>query len=228
VISLYQIHNRYPHSQGCEASKNDDAPRRSINDQTRSLGWTAAVVVCVLLTASGCLPFLQQSQAESTRPPPTATATHTPVGFPTWPPTWTPTWTPTATATGTRYPTLTPRPGTPVPGGGGTSPGGGAAPGSKGTLSVEFWVTDKYCIADDKYAAEFWIQAQGGGGGYTYYRDIDKIAGPVSGAVSYKLRWMDCGGAPGTFFVDSADGQRVAKKFWVYAPECCTVDTPTP
>ena len=221
---------------------NEDENRRSIGDQARGRDArhpaviAAALVACLLLTVSGCLPipipFLQRAQSEPTRRPPTATPTNTPVGFPTWPPTWTPTWTPTATATGTRFPTLTPRPGTPIPWmpapGGGTSPGAGPTSDPRGTLRLDFWFTDKYCTASTRYAAEFWIQAQGGGGGYTYYLDIDKIAGPVAGGVSYKLKWRECGGAPGTFFVHSADGQQVAKLFWVEVPDCCVKVTPVP
>lgn len=86
---------------------------------------------------------------------------------------------------------------------------------------MEFWVNNVWCDKDPGYVIEFTIRAQGGGGQYTYYRDIDQIGGPTDGSVTYQLRWKTCGGAPGTFFVHSADGQRVSDKFWVYSPSCC-------
>jgi hypothetical protein len=71
------------------------------------------------------------------------------------------------------------------------------------------------------YFADFVVSATGGGGGYTYYRDCTLIDGPTDGPVEYRLEWMECGGAPGTFFAKSADGQEDGKHFWVPAPSCC-------
>ena len=126
-------------------STGSQAPGR---DARRPILAATMAIACLLFITLGCfpveIPFLKQSKGEPTRHPPTATATNTVVGYPTWPPTWTPTATPTATATGTPWPTLTPLPGTPWPGGG-ASPG--TSPGSEGTLGVEFWISNLYCTS---------------------------------------------------------------------------------
>jgi hypothetical protein len=87
-------------------------------------------------------------------------------------------------------------------------------------LTLEFEVVGAWC-SDGGYISEVAIQAGGGGGGYTYYRDCYEIDGPTDDAVSYKVRWADCSGAPGTFWAKSADGQEVYEKFWMRAPGCC-------
>jgi hypothetical protein len=94
---------------------------------------------------------------------------------------------------------------------------------SKGPLQVEYKIESRWCPGDSTaYIAEFTVSAKGGDGCYTYYRDIDKIAGPTSRtSVPYQLKWAACGGAPGTFFVESGDGQKAKVLFWVYAPSCC-------
>jgi hypothetical protein len=209
-------------------------PRRandaSVRDRdVRRIVLSGLLAVCLLLVVSGCLPFrlpfsLPGMQSDGTRVlPPTPTATKTPFST-SWPATWTPTVTPSITPTTTRYPTLTPY-GTPGPGGGAWSPGGGTVGGD---LGIQYWITDVYCTSKSSYAADFVIRASGGDGNYTYYRDIDKIAGPVKGEVGYHLVWRECGGAPGTFFVESGDGQRVKILFWVDKPDCCVKATPTP
>lgn len=134
---------------------------------------------------------------------------------------WPPTWTPTATRTPTNTPvvraTFTPQGSAPASG-----PGQPSSPSSAGgTLTIDFRINKVRCTSGGSYAAEFTVWAQGGDGQYTYYRDIDHIGGPMSGEVNYTLNWKDCGGAPGTFFVKSGDGQRASKLFWVWPPDCC-------
>jgi len=80
----------------------------------------------------------------------------------------------------------------------------------------------KWC-ADAGYIAAFTVSAGGGGGRYTYYRDIIPIGGPTDEAITHELHWLTCGGAPGTFYVKSADGQVASKLFWVHRPSCCKV-----
>lgn len=175
-----------------------------------------AVLACALAARFG--PQL----IESMQPPPieagpTATPRPTTTPEPPWPATWTPV--PTRTPT----PTPTPLP-TPVPAAGSSGSTGSTKPrGPVTPLSIDFTLDDVWCTSGHSYVAKFTIRAQGGDGYYTYYRDIDKIAGPVQGEVSYEVPWTACGGAVGTFFVDSA-GQRVKKKFWVYPPACCERD----
>ncbi len=177
------------------------------------------LVLCLSAAAIGCSTLPQQGpqpmpqQGDGTAP----TSTHTP--SPTWPPTWTPTFTSTPIPHPTRTPTAT---STPPP----TPPGSAPAPrstrtGTSGPLTIDFQINGKWCPSGPGYSAEFTVWAEGGGGAYTYYRDIDLIEGPTDEAVTYQLEWADCGGAPGTFYVKSGDGQQVSKKFWVSPPSCC-------
>jgi hypothetical protein len=169
------------------------------------------LAACALL-AAGCFPranVLPQLLPDNTNTPePTYTLPAT------WPPTWTPTAIPTLTFTPTPWPTFTSVWDTPGP-----VPQGTRAPVS-GSLSIDFRRNDIWCPNSGSYIAEFTIWAKGGDGQYTYYRDIDKIAGPTSGAVTYQVHWRECGGAPGTFFVYSA-GMKASKEFWIDAPDCC-------
>jgi len=186
-----------------------------------------ALILWTLLATMGCLP-LPGFQSEPTRsyPTPEPESTYTPPA--TWPATWTPTATRTPTSTPGPRPTFTPLPGTPPP----WMPPSASQPSSPsragGDLRLEFWMTDIWCPDSASYTARFWLRASGGDGWYTYYRDIDKIVGPITGEASYEVRWRECGGAPGTFFAESGDGQRVAKKFWIDPPDCCVKLTPTP
>lgn len=63
------------------------------------------------------------------------------------------------------------------------------------------------------------ITAQGGGGEYTYYRDGFVVDGPV-----FEYEWASCRGNPGTFRVESADGQ-FKETTYFGEPPCAT---PTP
>jgi hypothetical protein len=125
----------------------------------------------------------------------------------------------TPTATPTLIPTL------PVATGGTTFRQVSCSGVSKGPLKIEFEGKPAWCSGEAAYVADFTISASGGDGCYIYYRDIDKIEGPThKTSVTYTLKWASCGGAPGTFFVESGDGQRASVKFWVKAPSCCKGD----
>jgi hypothetical protein len=168
------------------------------------------VLVATILATIGC--SIDPGAGPATEvPPPTPTVTHTPE------PTWPATWTPVPTRTPTSAPTDTP---TPVSG---FYPPGAKVPAPTRVvtpLSFEFWIADKWCTSGHSYMTKFWIEGKGGDGTYVYYRDIDKIGGPIEAGLSYEYEWLSCGGAVGTFYVESA-GQRVKKKFWVNRPDCC-------
>jgi hypothetical protein len=138
-----------------------------------------------------------------------------------WPATWTPTATRPPTSTPTPRPTRTPIADTPAPGSYPVK-----RPHAGGTLTVDFRTNRVWCTSAAEYKIEFAVWARGGDGVYTYYRDIDKIGGPTTGEITYTLKWTDCGGAPGTFFVKSGDGQKASKVFWVDYPSCCTDPKP--
>jgi hypothetical protein len=177
------------------------------------------VLLLASLATAGCSLLAPGPQVViDIEPSATPTSTHTPT--PTWPAAWTPTptftpWpaTPTPTVTYTPIPTSTSRP----VGARSVRPRASLS----GPLTFEFELNGKWCVGDEAYIAEFTLSASGGGGGYTYYHDILPIEGPTNDAVKYQLDWAKCGGAPGTFFVESADGQRVSELFWVHPPSCC-------
>jgi len=170
------------------------------------------VVICSLVVAVGC--------SLVPRPQPTPQRTATPWSTstlrPTWPPTWTPAFTPWPEPTSTPDPTpipalsVTPMP-VPLP----------TRARVVTPLTIDFGLNNKWCLSGDSYVPEFTIWAQGGDGKYTYYRDIDLIGGPTEGEVTYQVTWTACGGAPGTFFVRSGDGQEASKEFWIRPPGCC-------
>jgi hypothetical protein len=133
---------------------------------------------------------------------------------PTFPPTWTPVIPPTS------QPPSTPDP-TPISGFYPPTPQPPPTPTRPITpLSFEFWINGARCEGSG-YIANVTIRPQGGNGVYTYYHDINQIAGPVEGEILYDLEWLSCGGAPGTFYVRSA-GQEVSKEFWIQRPDCCS------
>jgi hypothetical protein len=171
-----------------------------------------AILACALVARFG--PGLIEGMQSLPTAAPTATPRPTDTPDSPWPATWTPVPSRTPTAT----PTPTPTPVPPARSSGSSSssrPRGPVTP-----LSIDFTRDSVWCTSGHSYVAKFTIRAQGGDGYYTYFRDIDKIAGPVQGEVSYEVPWAECGGAVGTFFVESA-GQRVSKKFWVSPPSCC-------
>jgi hypothetical protein len=57
------------------------------------------------------------------------------------------------------------------------------------------------------------LQAGGGGGGYRYYHDDRQVSGPV-----FEYRWASCRANPGSFRVDSADGQSVRINYYETPP----------
>jgi hypothetical protein len=187
-------------------------------EPNRVLGLRLTILGIALLALLGCS-FLSFQPPVEVPVAPVETPTVVPTLTPTWPPAWTatptftpwpptPTWTPTATP----EPTGTPR------------PSGQYRPSAKvsrdGPLTIDFKVVGAWCH-EAGYITEVQIWADGGGGGYTYFRDCYEIDGPTDDPVSYQIRWADCGGAPGTFTVKSADGQEVYKLFWLRAPSCC-------
>jgi hypothetical protein len=186
-------------------------------------GFTLSVLVA--LTLAGCALFTPVPQVQViVDPSVTPTVTHTLT--PTWPAAWTVTptftpWPPTATPT----PTYTPIPTiTPTPCCGGRAPSQAQPqPGREGPLAVDFALGGVWC-GGGGYFADFIVSASGGGGKYTYYRDCTEIGGPTDESVEYRLEWRECGGAPGTFFAKSADGQQAGKLFWVHPPSCCDDD----
>ena len=190
---------------------------------TRSLiGIGVSLLLLLSVTTAGCSLMYEPTVQPLVEQVPSATPTITPTSTPSWPDAWTPTPTftpwPTMTPTTTPTPTFTPTATRRVSGPGGTS---GCRPGaSKGPLTLDFEVKSAWCPAGIAYRAVISVWAEGGDGCYTYYRDIDKIGGPTSKAVTYELDWTTCGGAPGTFTVKSGD-QEVSKKFWIRAPTCC-------
>jgi hypothetical protein len=189
---------------------------------TSRFGVGIALLVLALAAMTGCSIF----SAEGAQPVPeqgnTATPTPTNTPVPTWPPAWTPTptFTPWPTITPTFTPTFTPTPEEPTP-----APGGSRRPRQKagatgGPLKIDYNLDGVYC-AEGGYIANFTISAEGGDGQYTYYRDCYQIGEPTGDAVTYQVKWADCGGAPGTFTVKSGDDQEVSVKFWVNRPSCC-------
>jgi hypothetical protein len=184
-----------------------------------------AIAVLLALTLVACLEPPPPPGVELVQQPsPSATPTSTSTPEPEWPPTWTPTptFTPWPTFTPTPTPTFTPVPARRVRPSGSVT-GSGCRPGkSKGPLQIDYEFQGAWCPGGGRnYVANFTISASGGDGCYTYYRDIDLIGGPVRGTAEYQVQWAECSGAPGTFFVESGDGQRAAALFWVRPPSCC-------
>jgi hypothetical protein len=182
--------------------------------------WRIGVVVVILVLLSAAMAGCPSPMPPTLAITPTGTMTVMALVAatqePDWPATWTPTvtftpWPPTATFT----PTATSTPYVPAP----------ACPGprvSRGPLQIDYELDGKWCPDPLSYYADFTITAKGGDGCYTYYRDIDRIAGPTQRtSVTYRVNWARCGGAPGTFFVESRDGQKAKVLFWVYPPSCC-------
>ena len=88
-------------------------------------------------------------------------------------------------------------------------------------LELHYEVQAVTCPTGYSYAIDFNVWAYGGRGPYTYYLDGEQIGGPTRGAITHRLYWQTCGGAPGTFVVRSADSQEASQQFWINAPRCC-------
>jgi hypothetical protein len=199
-------------------SKNKNVPFGT----SRSLvGISLAILVLASAAMTGCSIFAPGGSPPVPEQGETATPTSTNTPVPEWPAAWTatPTFTPWPTVTPTFTPTSTPAPtATPVPGGSRRPRQKAGATG--GPLKIDYNLDGVYC-SEGGYIANFTIWAEGGDGQYTYYRDCYQIGEPTGDAVTYQVKWADCGGAPGTFTVKSGDDQEVSVKFWVNRPSCC-------
>jgi hypothetical protein len=93
---------------------------------------------------------------------------------------------------------------------------------TQGPLSFSYHIEWRLKDASAKQAiATVNITAQGGGGGYTYFRDEIPVDGPV-----FEYTWSTCAGNPGSFRVTSVDGQTLKKDYFSNPP--CPTFTPTP
>jgi hypothetical protein len=125
------------------------------------------------------------------------------------PPTLAATLTPSATPS--RRPTRTPRPATTA-----------TADNSGGPLSFTYRVDWRLADASARTAiATVTLDVKGGSGEYTYYRDDLEVDGPV-----FEYEWATCSGNPGSFRVDSSDGQSTRVDYFETPP--CPTMTPTP
>ncbi len=132
-------------------------------------------------------------------------------------PTFTPIQQPTLAET--KEPTATKRPATRLP--------STAVPGATDTPEenvgpLEFQYHISWRFKDDTYQqsiATVTITAKGGGGEYVYYRDGLVVDGPV-----FEYEWVSCRGNPGTFRVESADGQ--FKEASYFGEPLCATPTP--
>jgi hypothetical protein len=182
--------------------------------------WRIGIVVVILALLSAAMAGCPSPTPPSRAITPTGTMTVIALVTATQPQDWPATWTPTVTftpwpPTPTFTPTSTSTPYVPAP----PCP---VSRVSRGPLTIDYEIEGRWCPNPYEYRADFTISAGGGDGCYTYYRDIDKITGPTRlTSVSYQLEWARCGGAPGTFFVKSRDGQEARVLFWVYPPSCC-------
>lgn len=133
--------------------------------------------------------------------------------LPTFTPIQQPTLAETAEPTATKRP-ATRRPSTIVPGPTHTPDE------SVGPLDFQYHISWRF--KDDTYQqsiATVTITAKGGGGEYVYYRDGLLVDGPV-----FEYEWVSCRGNPGTFRVESADGQ--FKDMSYFGEPLCATPTP--
>jgi hypothetical protein len=89
-----------------------------------------------------------------------------------------------------------------------------------GPLDFNYHISWRF--KDDTYnqsIATVTITAKGGGGEYVYYRDGLLVDGPV-----FEYEWVSCRGNPGTFRVESADGQ--FKEVAYFGEPLCATPTP--
>ena len=133
-----------------------------------------------------------------------------PTFTPIQPPTLAATLTPSATPS--RRPTFTPRPGVVA---------SATAADIGGPLSFTYHISWRLKDASAKMAiATVIIDAKGGSGVYTYYRDDLEVDGPV-----FEYEWSTCSGNPGSLRVDSTDGQTARVEYFENPP--CPTATPT-
>jgi len=133
-------------------------------------------------------------------------------------PTFTPIQQPTLAST--LVPSSTPRPratATARPGGSTSTP-----PDAGGPLSFTYQISWRLKDASAKQAiATVTIDAKGGSGVYTYFRDDLPVDGPI-----FEYEWATCSGNPGSLRVDSTDGQTARTEYFENPP--CPTPTPTP
>jgi hypothetical protein len=157
--------------------------------------------------APATIPILQTAtplQEEAT-----GTAAPLPTFTPIAQPTLAATKEPTNTATAAAQP-ATPRP-TNTP-----------TPASRGPLDFSYSIAWRLTAENPFMAvARVTIQATGGSGVYTYFHDDIQRSGPT-----FEYNWAACQGNPGSFRVDSSDGQSVRKSYFETAP--CPTPTPSP
>lgn len=92
----------------------------------------------------------------------------------------------------------------------------------QGPLTFSYHIEWRLKDASAKQAiATVTIDAQGGGGGFTYYRDELQVDGPI-----FEYNWSTCAGNPGSLRVTSADGQSLKVDYFSNPP--CPTLTPTP
>jgi hypothetical protein len=131
--------------------------------------------------------------------------TFTPIKPPTLAATLTPSITPS------RQPTRTPQPGATA-----------TAADTGGPLSFTHHISWRLKDASARTAiATVTIEARGGSGDYTYFRDDLEVEGPL-----FEYEWATCSGNPGSLRVDSTDGQTARKEYFQNPP--CPTMTPTP
>jgi hypothetical protein len=85
---------------------------------------------------------------------------------------------------------------------------------SEGPLSLSYaliWTIDPNDPAEA--IASVVLTASGGGGEYRFYRDEQPVDGP-----EFTYRWAACRANPGSFRVDSADGQSVRIDYYETPP----------
>ena len=132
-------------------------------------------------------------------------------------PTFTPIQQPTLAET--KEPTATKRPATRSPS---TAVPGATHTPEENVGPLEFQYHISWRFKDDTYQqsiATVTITAKGGGGEYVYYRDGLVVDGPV-----FEYEWVSCRGNPGTFRVESADGQ--FKESSYFGEPLCATPTP--
>ncbi len=90
-----------------------------------------------------------------------------------------------------------------------TTPTPGIAPG--GPLALSYAIA--WRVEDSQAIATVHLTASGGDGVYTYFHDEQVTAGPV-----FEYRWATCNANPGSFRVNSGDGQTVRVNYYETPP----------
>jgi hypothetical protein len=161
-------------------------------------------------------PLPTQTATETATPVPvedTATPTSTPLPTASFTPIPTDTQAPTQTPV---PPTHTPVPPTHTP----TVAPPTSTPLPPAPLTINWRLLSVNCLSKSQWIGKFEITVSGGTGQYTYYRDIEKLIGPISEQkLTYELKYGASSSMVGTFKVTSGD-QTKTKDFWVTHPDC--------